>query len=314
MKNQESLSRAIKARALELGFTDCGIARVRSMNDERAYLDLYIDEGRNAGMTYLAERRDLRTQPGLLLPGARSVIVALLNYFPAEEVPSSDVKISTYAYGRDYHEIIREKLNQLCLFLDESFPGHQHKASVDSAPVFEKAWAREAGLGWIGKNCLLVNEHGSYHFIGSILTQAELEPDAPAAEQCGECMLCLEACPTGALTAACRLDARLCISYLTISHKGNYQEGTPGDFKDYIFGCDLCQQACPLNHRARASTEKDFLPGHDILTLQSDDWLKMDEETFRRITASSAMKKTGLENMQRNVRHCRTKQDLTEKS
>lgn len=298
----EKIAALIREKSLCEGFYACGIAQVRPLQEEKEHLVSWITGGRHGEMKYMERNIETRLDPSRLLPGARSVIMVLLNYHTGYDAPHQDVRIAKYTHIRDYHELIREKLQNVCQFLHNLCPDEKTKVCVDSSPVAEKSWAQLAGLGWKGKNTLLLNrEAGSYFLLGTVITTLELDYDQPQTDHCGNCSLCITACPTGALTEPYCLDARKCISYLTIEKKGDFAQGTPASFENFIFGCDICQDVCPFNRTVSVNSElsNDILTG--LLDLSARDWLEMDEKTFNVISAGSCLAQTGLERIRRNV-------------
>jgi len=245
-----------------------------------------------------------RTDPRALLPGARSVISVLMNYYPAETLPDeNNYKIAKYAYGKDYHMVIREKLNQLMADLREFAGEHQSRALTDSAPVLERAWAEKAGLGWIGKNtCLIHPKMGSFVFIGEIITDLELEYDNHQINDlCGGCTRCIDACPTGAIVAPRVLDSARCISYFTIEYRGELPEEKKTNFQDWIFGCDICQDVCPWNRKAVPHSENSFKPSSGLLEMDKEKWEQLTEEQFRVFFKESALSRTKFKGLKRNI-------------
>ncbi|HKL37461.1 MAG TPA: tRNA epoxyqueuosine(34) reductase QueG, partial [Bacteroidales bacterium] len=266
-------SRLIKSKARNLGFLDCGISRAGLLKDEAENLKQYLHEGRHGDMHYMENHFDKRTDPTRLVEGAHSVVSVILPYYPRQQQINDTYQISKYAYGRDYHFVMKGLLKELLKFLEQEFDGVNGRAFVDSAPVMDKAWAQKAGLGWIGKNTNLISrKYGSFFYIGELIVDIKLEYDEPIRDYCGNCRQCIDACPTGALTGPYRIDASRCISYLTIENK----DGIPGDFretyKNWIFGCDICQDVCPWNRKARYAEHKDLQPHPDLLSLSKSDW------------------------------------------
>jgi len=253
----------------------------------------------------MTRHSDKRLDPRHLLPGARSVISVLMNYFPEITLPEKDnYKIAKYAYGKDHHLVIRDRLNRLIKEIRDRAGECQARASIDSGPVMDKAWAERAGLGWRGKNTLLIHpEIGSFVFIGEIITDLELEYDQrKVSDHCGTCTRCIEACPTGALVAPRLIDARKCIAYLTIEYKGELPEGEKEKFNDWIFGCDICQDVCPWNSRPKSCIEVDFLPGHAFFEMNKAKWERLTLEQFNDIFRDSAVKRTKYSKLKRNIR------------
>ena len=319
----EEISEWIKKKALELGFSACGIARADNLQREAIGLRERLSKGYNGEMAYLAQYTEKRNDPRVLLVGARSVISVLLNYYPTENLPfDNNYRFARYALGRDYHEVIREKLDILIedlrlkasppsppgpLFRTECSgrePGtFKARSFIDSAPVFEKPWAQRAGLGYPGKNSLLINPTlGSFVFIGEIITDLELEYDQPFEKDlCGRCTRCLDACPTGALVGPRELDARKCIAYLTIEYQGELPEPEKQKFGDWIFGCDICQEVCPWNGFARPSEIEAFRPSEALKAMNKEKWNALTREVFQSLFKGSAVKRTKFEGLRRNI-------------
>jgi epoxyqueuosine reductase len=302
--NRHEISQWIKARASELGFAACGIAETAFLEKDEERLDFWLAQGYHGEMAYMARNREKRMDPRLLLPGARSVIVMLMNYFPGENLPEKDnYKISRYAYGKDYHDVIKEKLSLLISGLKQRAGAIQARAFTDSAPVLERAWAEKAGLGWIGKNsCLIHPKIGSFVFIGEIITDLELEyDDQKINDLCGGCNKCAEACPTDALIAPRILDSRKCISYLTIESRDELPLEVRGKFNDWIFGCDICQDVCPWNRKAKSHQEKEFKPKAGLPEMNKTKWEQLTRDEFNNLFSDSAVQRTGYEGLKRNI-------------
>ena len=304
MIHPAKLSAYIKQEAASLGFAACGIAPSEYLAEEKTRLDSWLDKGFHAGMDYMQKHKDLRANPDLLVENSKSVIVFLYNYFPSEMMSGdSSYLISAYAYGRDYHEVIREKLNILIAKLKEKVPEISIRGFVDSAPVLERAWATRAGIGWIGKNSMLISKkNGSYFFIGELITDLELEYDQPmGGDYCGDCSRCIDACPTGAIMDLKVVDANKCISYLTIENKGEIPESFKGQYEKWIFGCDICQQVCPWNRFSTPHNEPAFEPPPGLMQLNKTYWEQMDIEQFRDIFKKSAVKRAKFAGLRRNI-------------
>jgi len=302
-QNESSISQWIKQEALKQGFNACGIAKAEKLTNREQYFHDWLDKGYQADMHFLENHFDKRLDPRLMVDNARSVIVVLINYFPDRTSSPEHPKISKYAHGRDYHKVLKKKLKQLFYSINENFGPVNGRFFVDSAPVLEKEWARRAGLGWIGKNNLFINpETGSYCFIGEIICDLELEADKPVEEQCGACEKCLKACPTGALIQPRMLDTRKCIAYITLEHKGEFPDQWKGQTKNQLFGCDICQDVCPWNKKARETHEPDFKTRSSVINISQSDWRNMDEEEFENRFRGSALKRKKLEGMKENLK------------
>lgn len=300
------LTRAIKEKALSLGFSACGIAAAQPLNDDREYLKTWLDNGFHGQMQYMERNLEKRADPTKLLEGAASVISLLYRYNPAPCPDGQNYKIAKYASGPDYHRIIKLMLQGLMTFISEFDETALSVASVDAAPVFDKRWAQRAGLGWIGKNTLLINpDAGSFCNIGEIITTLRLDYDTPGTDQCGNCRKCLDACPTHAITEGTTMNATQCIAYHTIEVKGDFDESTPKDFQGYIYGCDICQDVCPYNHKflTDPATAGDYETLNDNIC--EIDWDQLSPEDFLKIFHDTPLARTGFQNIQRNIKHQR---------
>ncbi|MDP1622802.1 MAG: tRNA epoxyqueuosine(34) reductase QueG [Bacteroidales bacterium] len=297
------LKQLIKTEALRLGFYTCGIARNDSLEEMRPFYTEFVGRNGHAGLEYLKTNMEKRLHPELVLKGTRSVIALLMNYFPPEIIPEKDNFImAKYAYGTDYHALMRSRMDDLIGVITQSCPQIQAKAFVDSGAVLEKAWARKCGVGWQGKNSLLINKSaGSFFFIGIILTDLELEPDPAETDHCGICSRCVRACPTGALHTPYQLDISRCISYLTIESKEEIPADLKSKLNDRIFGCDICQDVCPYNRLASPHQIPEFLPSKPLIDMRKKDWIAMDESGFDRIFSDSALKRTGFHRLRRGI-------------
>jgi epoxyqueuosine reductase len=301
MNSIVSNTEKIKKKALELGFSAIGISKADFLQKESKQLKDWLENGFHGEMTYMENHFEKRPDPRKLVYNAKSVISVLHNYYPETTQPENTFQISKYAYGRDYHLVVKEKLYQLFDYIKTIEPKAKARIFVDSAPVMEKAWAAKSGLGWIGKNTNLISkEYGSFVFIGEIITDIELITDSPVKDFCGNCTRCIDACPTKALNPY-NLDARKCISYLTIEKKGEIPEEFIGIMNDWIFGCDICQDVCPWNSKAKVHTEKEFNPKPEILTYLKADWEKLNQDEFKRIFSDSPLERTNFEGIKRNI-------------
>jgi len=301
-----NLSSEIKKHAKELGFYSCGIAKAAFMEKEAKRLRSWLDEGKQGEMNYMNNHFEKRTNPKLLLENAKSVIVLLYNYFPQRLISiENNYKISKYAYGTDYHFVVKDKLKELINFINLHEPNANARAFVDSAPILERSWAQKAGLGWIGENtCLITKEQGSFFFIAEIITDLELEYDKPyAPNHCGGCTRCIEACPTKALDKE-GLDSRKCLSYLTIEYKGEkLLEEFNNNTEDWIFGCDICQDVCPWNRFSEPHAEEQFYPSDELLEMKKEGWNNLSKEKYNQLFKKSAVKRTKFEGIKRNIEH-----------
>ena len=323
-----TLSIQIKNKAKELGFDACGIAEVASADTEVLFFDRWIAEGCHAGMKYMENYRDIRLDPAGLVEGSRSVISVALNYYPAQKQSPGSPRISYYAYGKDYHIVVKDKLRQLWEYITEELlstdesvyaksnfsplergQGVCHSSTLpvarfftDSAPILERYWAWKAGLGWIGKNTnLIIPGKGSFFFLGEIVTTLELDYDTPQKNRCGTCRRCLDSCPTGALERPGHLNANKCISYLTIEHKGDIPSEQASRLGDRLYGCDTCQEVCPWNRFASPTREVAFSPSPAFLSLKKEDLRCFTRDDYNRIFAGSAVKRAKYEGLIRTI-------------
>lgn len=305
MNNTDKHTIHIKTLATELGFEFCGIAKAQKLDDDARRLESWLQKDMHGTMGYMEKHFDLRTDPSKLVPGAKSVITLMKNYYPAEQQETNAPKISKYAYGKDYHEIIRAKLNE---FLDniKSKIGDIHgRGFVDSAPVLERAWAQRSGLGWIGKNGnLITKENGSFYFIATLITDLELQyDDAFAKDYCGTCTRCIDECPTDAILPDKVIDGSKCISYFTIELKDMLIPDTmKGKFDNWMFGCDVCQDVCPWNRFSKPTNETAFTPIQEILNLSTKEWTELTEESFKKIFSASPLNRSKYSGIQRNLK------------
>lgn len=296
---------ALKAESRRLGFDYCGIAAAAPLDEDARRLEQWLNKGMHGSMQYMENYFDLRTDPRKLVPGARSVITLLLNYFPAQQQKEDVPAISKYAYGRDYHQVIRKKLKLLLQFMREHIGEVQGRGFVDSAPVLERSWARRSGLGWIGRNGnLITREGGSFYFIATLITDAELTTDnAMDRDYCGTCRRCIDACPTEAIGEDKVIDGSRCISYFTIELKEQLiPEDMQGKFRNWMFGCDTCQDVCPWNRFSRPTQESAFQPLPEVLNFTTGDWEALTEEKFREIFIHSPLKRSKYEGIRRNLK------------
>lgn len=301
----EQRGQMIRQKARELGFDDIGFAEAQYLEEEAAFYEQWLDNDHHAGMDYMARNREKRNDPRLLVEGTKSVVLVLQNYMPDREVhQASDFKLAKYAYGRDYHKVLKNRLKKLMSFIQSDVAEEaEGRFFVDSAPVSERSLAARAGLGWRGKNTNLIHPRlGSFVFIGEIFLNIELPYGEPIKEACGGCTRCLDACPTGALTNPYQLDANRCISYLTIENKGEISEEFTGQFEGWIFGCDICQDVCPWNWKARPHKEADFNLKPDFRDMTNADWCSLDASSFDKLSQGSPIRRAGLDGLMRNIR------------
>ena len=304
MEKPEIYSHQIKEKALELGFSACGISAVRYLDEERERLQNWLSNGMNGSMAYMANHFEKRLDPGKLEEGAKSVITVLINYFPNQKQtdPAAPI-ISKYAYGRDYHLVIKEKLNNLLIYIQSSVSPCHGRAFVDSAPVLERPLAKAAGLGWIGKNSLLISkEFGTYVFIGELIIDLELGYDTPfTGDYCGNCTRCINACPTKAIVSPRTVDARKCISYHTIENKEEAPASIRENLHNHLFGCDICQDVCPWNKKIKPNLNDDFKPIKEIIEMKKSDWMELDQYTYTKLFRQTAFERAGFEQIRRNI-------------
>ena len=296
----------IKSEATRLGFLSCGISQAGFLEQEAPRLEAWLKNNAHGQMAYMENHFDKRLDPTLLVEDSKSVISLLLNYYPEEtqtQIAGEDTfKISKYAYGQDYHFVIKEKLKELLFSIQENIGEVSGRAFVDSAPVLDKAWASKSGLGWIGKNSnLLSKQVGSFFFIAELIVDLDLEYDNAVTDHCGSCTKCIDACPTEAIVSPYVVDGSKCISYFTIELKENIPSEMKGKFDDWAFGCDVCQDVCPWNRFSKPHNEPLFNPHPDLLSMTKKDWEEITEDTFRAVFKNSAVKRTKFDGLQRNI-------------
>tara|TARA_R110002050_G_scaffold137237_3_gene260781 strand:+ start:2763 stop:3692 length:930 start_codon:yes stop_codon:yes gene_type:complete len=307
--SKEDYKEAISAEAMRLGFMACGFSKARFLEEEAPRLEEWLSRNYQGEMAWMANHFDKRLDPRKLVPGAKTVISLLFNYFPAQEQSSPESpKIAKYAYGEDYHYILKDKLHSLLSFIRENIGEVDGRAFVDSAPVMDRVWAKEAGLGWLGKNTLLLNKKsGSFFFIAELILDLELAPNPPTKfDHCGTCTRCIDACPTDALVDANLLDASKCISYLTIELKNEIPTEFKGQMENWAFGCDICQDVCPWNRFSKAHQEERLNPHEELLDMKPEDWNEITEEVFRKVFKKSAVKRTKFLGLKRNLDFLKT--------
>ncbi|MEJ5961644.1 tRNA epoxyqueuosine(34) reductase QueG [Pedobacter immunditicola] len=302
--NATKYSQLIKEEALRLGFMQCGIAKAGFLEEEAPRLTNWLNQHHHGQMSYMENHFDKRLDPRLLVDGAKSVISLSLNYFPADLPTDPEApKISKYAYGTDYHLVIKDKLFQLLLFIQQHIGEVSGRAFVDSAPVLDKAWAKKAGIGWVGKNSnILSKQSGSFFFLAELIVDLELAYDQPfTADHCGTCTKCIDACPTEAIVGPYIVNASKCISYLTIELKDEIPASFQGKMENWMFGCDICQDVCPWNRFSVPNAEPLFQPNEKLLEMKKEDWLDITEDVFKTIFKNSAVKRTKFKGLTRNI-------------
>ena len=300
--NKSKYTAFIKFEAKRLGFLSCGISKSGFLEEEAPRLEKWLNQNQNGQMRYMENHFDKRLNPNLLVEDAKSVVSLLLNYYPSETQIEDTYKISKYAYGQDYHFVIKEKLKELLHAIQENIGEVSGRAFVDSAPVLDRAWASKSGLGWIGKNSNLITKTiGSFYFIAELIIDLELDYDNPTTDHCGSCTACLDACPTEAIVAPYVVDGSKCISYFTIELKENIPSEMKGKFEDWAFGCDICQDVCPWNKFSKSHNEPLFNSRPELLSMTKKDWDEITEETFNMVFKSSAVKRTKWSGLKRNI-------------
>ena len=276
------------------------------MEEEAPRLENYLNKNMNGQMHYMEKHFDKRLDPTKLVEGSKSVVSLLFNYYPEQTQVENTYKISKYAYGMDYHFVLKDRLKDLLNFIQEEIGEVSGRAFTDSAPVLDKAWAAKSGLGWVGKHTLLLTQQrGSFYFVAELIVDLELEYDLPTTDHCGTCTKCIDACPTQAITEPYVVDGSKCISYLTIELKDNIPSDFKGQYEDWIFGCDICQDVCPWNRFSKAHNEPLFNPHPELLSMTKKDWEEITEDVFKDIFQKSAVKRTKLEGLKRNIQFLR---------
>lgn len=302
INNPSKYSNLIKSEAKRLGFLSCGISKAGFLEEEAPRLEKWLNKNMNGQMQYMENHFDKRLDPTKLVEDSKSVISLLLNYYPSEEQNQDSFKLSKYAYGTDYHFVIKDKLKTLLHYIQEEIGDVHGRAFVDSAPVLDKAWAAKSGLGWIGKHSnLLTQQVGSFYFIAELIIDLELDYDSAVTDHCGTCTACLDACPTEAITEPYVVDGSKCISYFTIELKENIPTDFKGKFDDWMFGCDVCQDVCPWNRFSKSHSEPLFNPHPELLSMTKKDWEEITQEVFSKVFQKSAVKRTKYSGLKRNI-------------
>ena len=302
INNKSKYTQFIKSEAARLGFLSCGISKAGFLEQEAPRLEAWLSNSSHGQMAYMEQHFDKRLDPTLLVDDAKSVISLLLNYYPSDFQVADSFKISKYAYGQDYHYVIKDKLKELLFSIQATIGAVSGRAFVDSAPVLDKAWAAKGGLGWIGKNSNLITKKvGSFFFIAELIVDLDLEYDNPTTDHCGSCTACIDACPTQAIVAPYVVDGSKCISYFTIELKDNLPQELKGSFDDWVFGCDVCQDVCPWNKFSNPHQEPLFDPNPAMLSMSKKDFVEITEETFKVVFKNSAVKRTKFSGLVRNI-------------
>jgi epoxyqueuosine reductase len=302
LMNKSEYTKLIKAEAQRLGFMFCGISKAEFLEEEAPRLEKWLKNGMHGQMQYMENYFDKRLDPTKLVEDSKSVISLLLNYYPAELQNNDAPKISKYAYGADYHFVIKDKLKELLHFINEQIGDVSGRAFVDSAPVLDRAWARKSGLGWIGKNGNLINKNaGSFFFLAELIVDLDLEYDAAVKDYCGTCTKCIDACPTKAIVNPYVVDGSKCISYFTIELRDSIPNDVKGKFENWMFGCDICQDVCPWNSFSIINNETLFEPNKKLIEFTNADWQEITQDVFNEIFKKSAVKRTGYLGLKRNI-------------
>ena len=293
----------LQKEAYDLGFSYIGFSKAEELTEEARKLETWLSRGYHGKMQYMENYFDLRTDPRKLVPGAKTVVTMMYNYFPEEEQVGDAPKIARYAYGKDYHHILKRKLKTLLFSIQDNIGDIDGRCFVDSAPIMEREWAKRSGIGWTGKNTLIIHpKAGSYFFLACLVIDLEIEPDPPIKDYCGTCTKCIDACPTDAIAEeGFLLDASKCISYLTIELKDAIPKDFSGKMDNWMFGCDICQEVCPWNRFSKKHNEPAFEPHPDLLSMKKRDWEELTVETFREVFRKSAVKRTKFEGLMRNI-------------
>ena len=302
IENKYKYSQFIKDEAKRLGFLSCGISRAEFLEQEAPRLEKWLQSNAHGEMRYMENHFDKRLDPTKLVEGSKSVVSLLLNYYPSEIQNAESYKLSKYAYGTDYHFVIKDKLKLLLHSIQDEIGEVHGRAFVDSAPVLDKAWAAKSGLGWVGKHSNLITQQvGSFYFIAELIIDLDLDYDTPTTDHCGTCTACIDACPTQAITEPYVVDGSKCISYFTIELKENIPNDFKGQFDDWVFGCDICQDVCPWNKFSKAHSEPLFNPHPELLDMSKKDWEEITEDTFKKVFQKSALKRTKYSGLIRNI-------------
>ena len=302
MNTKTKYTQLIKTEAKRLGFLSCGISKAQFLEEEAPRLEKWLNKNMHGQMSYMQNHFDKRLDPTKLVEDSKSVVSLLLNYYPEQTQTEGSYKLSKYAYGTDYHFVIKDKLKQLLAFINEEIGEVYGRAFVDSAPVLDKAWAAKSGLGWIGKHSnLLSQKTGSFYFIAELIIDLELDYDNPTTDHCGTCTACIDACPTQAIVEPYVVDGSKCISYFTIELKDELPSNMKDKFDDWMFGCDVCQDVCPWNRFSKPHNEPLFNPHPELLSMTKNDWQDITKDVFNKLFKKSAVKRTKFSGLQRNI-------------
>ena len=303
MSNPQEYSRIIKSLSKEFGFSFCGISKAEFLEKEANKLEKWLSNGFHGEMQYLENYFDLRLDPVKLVPGAKTVVSLMYNYYPEKKQNPDSFKIAKYAYGEDYHFVVKDKMKDLLNSIQNQIGNINGRVFVDSAPVMERVWAEKSGIGWIGKHGLLINKQaGSFFFLAELIIDLECEPDGPIKDYCGSCTKCIDACPTEAILPNKTLYASKCISYLTIELKSAIPDEFENKMANWMFGCDICQDVCPWNRFSTKHTENRFLPKEGLLEMDKKAWYEITDEVFNQLFKKSAVKRTKIEGLKRNIK------------
>ena len=303
MNASEKYSQLIKTKSKKFGFQNCGISKAGFLEDDAKPLENWLKQNYHGEMGYMANHFDKRLDPTLLVEGSKSVISLSYNYFPEDQISTlENFKISKYAYGQDYHEIIKEILNEMVAELKEEIGDFHCRVFVDSAPVLERSWAKKSGIGCVGKNAnLITKQSGSFYFLAEIISDLELQEDSPTTDHCGTCTKCIEACPTDAIVSEKIIDGSKCISYATIELKNEIPESFKNKMEDWMFGCDICQDVCPWNRFSAPHHQEKFKPNHFLENAKKNDWKELSQELFSETFRKSPVKRTKFAGLKRNI-------------
>lgn len=303
MDKKSHYAALIKTEAKRLGFISCGISEAGFLESEAPRLEQWLNANMHGSMQYMENHFDKRLNPTLLVDGAKSVVSLLFNYYPEQKQSEGTYKISKYAYGEDYHYVVKDKLKELLHFIEENIGAVDGRAFVDSAPVLDKAWAAKSGLGWVGKNSNLISKQvGSFFFIAELIIDLELESDGATTDHCGKCTRCIDACPTGAIESAYIVNGSKCISYFTIELKDDIPATLAGQFDNWMYGCDVCQDVCPWNRFSKPHNEPRFTPNEALMNFSNKEWKELTNEVFNDIFKKSAVKRTKYTGLMRNIK------------